>query len=589
MSDAANDDFPHLTEADIRAWVGDTSLQRGRPYARHGSVFNLRRHGRTLKAQCQGSQPTPYREVVEFDADGIAEADCSCPVGAGGHCKHVAAVLLAWLAAPAEFADVPDPDSLLVAYTQDELVALVRRMLERHPDLEKLLERHPPRATAARRSVTPESVRRQVAAAFRDMSDDYGAVASVAGDLLDLVDQGDEYAEAGEWDSALTVYDTVARKTLAQFSEVDDQDGDLFEPVQHCVEGLGRCLAATTDAAQREPILRALFDVYAWDIDYGGIDMGADAPDILQEQATPTEQRQVAAWAREQIRRHEGDDFIASWRAQAYGRLALALEEDTLDDESFLRLCREAGLLAELIERLLELGRVDEAASQARRATDYVLLDLARRFEARGHAALAEQLIRERAATSADARLHSWLRERMEARGDLDAALTLSLDLFWNMPSVQEYERLRRVAQPLGRWDSVRSDVLARLADKGQWRLVTGIYLAEGDVDQALETVENIRDYGGKATATSTHLQVAQAAEATRPDDAIRLYLRAAETHVAQRNRGSYAQAGAHLRHVRDLYRKWGQEGAWRSLIADLRQQYRQLRALQDEWNQLGL
>ncbi len=54
----------------------------------------------TLKALCQGSAASPYRVEVTFSQKGIASTNCSCPVGAGGYCKHVAALLLTWLHEP---------------------------------------------------------------------------------------------------------------------------------------------------------------------------------------------------------------------------------------------------------------------------------------------------------------------------------------------------------------------------------------------------------------------------------------------------------------------------------------------------------
>ena len=76
--------IPQLSEQDIRNRVGDQSFERGRRYYRDGAIFDARRQGMTLKACCAGSRAEAYRLEVMFDAEGIAKADCSCPVGAGG-------------------------------------------------------------------------------------------------------------------------------------------------------------------------------------------------------------------------------------------------------------------------------------------------------------------------------------------------------------------------------------------------------------------------------------------------------------------------------------------------------------------------
>ncbi|MFO7918837.1 MAG: SWIM zinc finger domain-containing protein, partial [Anaerolineae bacterium] len=78
-----------LTESQIRAWVDVGSFERGWGYFEGGHILNPRRQGNTLKACCLGSMPTPYRLQVTLGSEGIVAGDCSCPVGAGGHCKHV--------------------------------------------------------------------------------------------------------------------------------------------------------------------------------------------------------------------------------------------------------------------------------------------------------------------------------------------------------------------------------------------------------------------------------------------------------------------------------------------------------------------
>ena len=79
---------------------------------------------------------------MRLDARGIAEADCSCPVGADGYCKHTGAVLLAWRRRPEDFAEVEELDQALGRRSKEELIALVKQMLQHQPDLDVLLETH---------------------------------------------------------------------------------------------------------------------------------------------------------------------------------------------------------------------------------------------------------------------------------------------------------------------------------------------------------------------------------------------------------------------------------------------------------------
>ena len=90
--------LPELTENDIRSWTDSTTFGRGTDYYRNGYILHPRRQGMMLKAQCLGSQPTPYRVQATLNAQGIAMATCSCPVGFA--CKHTVALLLTWVHKP---------------------------------------------------------------------------------------------------------------------------------------------------------------------------------------------------------------------------------------------------------------------------------------------------------------------------------------------------------------------------------------------------------------------------------------------------------------------------------------------------------
>jgi len=104
--------LPVPSESAIRDWTGEASFGRGRSCFRDGAVVQARRQDKTLKARCFGSPPQPYRVEAALGSGGIAGARCSCPVGGGGRCKHVAAMLLAWRKDPDSFSEVQDPRAL---------------------------------------------------------------------------------------------------------------------------------------------------------------------------------------------------------------------------------------------------------------------------------------------------------------------------------------------------------------------------------------------------------------------------------------------------------------------------------------------
>jgi uncharacterized Zn finger protein len=147
---------------------------------------------------------------------------------------------------------------------------------------------------------------------------------------------------------------------------------------------------------------------------------------------------------------------------------------------------------------------------------------------------------------------------------------------------------MKKLAEQIEQWPPVRAECLRRLKQEGNLGLLTGIHILEGEIDTALETLERYsrQHRWGRNTLA---LKVAQAAEESRPRDAIRLYLEEVERLIAVRGRGNYAQAANYLLRVHVLYEQMGEELAWQTLIANLREKNRRLPAMQDEFNQAGL
>ena len=577
-----------VSEETILAWVGSRSAQLGRSYFENDAVFDLRRQGNSLKAGCQGSMPQPYRLRVAFDADGIEEADCSCPVGGSGHCKHVGALLLAWLEQPDAFRAVPELDAGLEQRSKEELIALIKQMLRYQPDLEILLETALPGGNRHGAQVNPETYRRQVLIAFRRGGDDWMASSRIAADLSVTVGAGDGFLALDDYVSASVVYQEVARGILEHYEMIQDEEGDLGEVVDRCVEGLGRCLSGGGgDAASREGLLQTLFEIYRFDVDFGGVGLGEVAPELILEHATGEERRAVAGWVRAAMATAGDSGWSARYHRQAHGRLLLDLEIADQDDDAFLSICRESGLVADLVDRLLALGRLDEAISEAEPVGDYDLLVVADVFREHGSARSVEPLLVRRTKTSQDRRLVEWLKARHKERGELAEALTLAKRLLQARPDLAEYQEVRELSRQLGVWQELRPDLLAEWSAAGQYGLLTDIHLEEDEIDLALESVQQRQPrfpYGANQL-----IRVAQAASPTHPRAAVDIYRQQAESLIEARGRDNYRQACVHLARIREIYRQLEEEPEWTDFIAQLRERHRRLPALQEELGNSGL
>ena len=576
--------IPRITKSDLLQWTDEVYFQRGQKYFEREAIYEQRRQGMTIKSKCSGTQAPFYRQEVLFDRKGIKSAECSCPVGEGGHCKHVVALLLTWVNDPDSFQEVESIDVSLDKRSKPELIALIKEMLEQEPDLESLLEL--PLSADENKPLNIKAIRQQADRAFRGVDYEWGYTREIRRDLNPLLRLASNYlARADAEDSAL-IYESIIETILDnENAALGDEEGELLRVISDCAESLGECLININDPKKRLEILQVLFSVYQWDtIKMGGVGAADCVPEILTSQTTPQEHLEIAEWTREIL--PKGDSWSDGYHREVLGRLLLDLEADTLDDEAYLKICRETGRLNDLIERLLKLNRAKEAENAARAAEDYPLFKTLDVFSNHGQAAIAEKLVTERLKTLKDERLVEWLSHRLEQRGDLAGSLELEERLFWKYLNIEKYEKLRKLAKRLNRWDGLRARVITELENKKHSDFLIRLYLFEKDAGNALATLEKMpprwRDH-------TLYIDVAQAAKKQYPQEAIRLFMKEAERFIDERNRGSYSQAALCLREIRDVYRQLNDMQTWAKLIAELRERFRRLPAFQDELDQLKL
>lgn len=583
-------ELPKVSVSQIQRLVGDRSLEKGRAYAADEAVFDTRVQGTTLKARCQGSQGGPYRISVSLDGSGIARASCSCPVGGGGQCKHVAAVLLTWRKDPDAFEPAEALDAALARRTKEELVAVIKQMLREQPDLEPLLTTPlPVPGAAASVKATPGAFRKQAANVFKRAGDEWGAESQIADGLSGICEIGEGFFRQGDYAGAAAVYQGVAEAVREE--AYADENGDLLGILDTCAGELRKCFAAVKDdAAARRDVLAALFELYRFGIG-DGRDVADAADAALLEDTTPDEKRQVAGWVRQAMRKADG------WERDAYGGMLLDLEKDTLDDEAFLRVCRESGRTDDLIDRLLKLGRVDEAArelEQAAAGREFDLPRLADLFVSYRHADVAKGVVLRRLregrgkaegqaydASYRQVALLEWLRKRAAARHDAAEELSLGARVFHLQPSLAGYNDLKKKAGKLGKWDALRGELLARLRPAGYSDLLIQIHLADGELDEAVALVKKPDRYGyGRAM----DLAVAKAAEKARPRVSLEIYTRRAESLIKEfGGRPSYREACGFLKKVKALYAGLGEPESWDKYVARVREQNVKRRALKEE------
>jgi len=596
--------LPDLTVADVRNWTVDRYYERGEGYFQNDRIRSPRREDHTLKALCHGSQPNPYRVAVTLGPDGIASGTCSCPIGDDGQCKHAVALLLTWINRPEAFEWVEPLDARLREQSKDQLVALIHRLLEREPTLEAVVDFHL-RSQDVKTNVDVQDYAEQAFEVRGIDPYDHGYAREVTENLDPLLDRGREHLSEEAWRAAVSLYQTVAETVCEQFDALHDGEGLLLSVIDACGSGLGTVLSDADDSEVRSQALEGLLDIVLWDAENGGYGTADAAKDALREHTSPEEKQQAADVLRQHLpspssgTRESGGLFgpptnwdSNDWMRQALGRLLLDLEHNRLDTKDYLDLCRRTGLWDRLVNRLLELDRLDEAAEAAtEQLPDYRLTDIADRLVERGADDRARTLLEGRIADGYPYPAHlQWLYDHAIEADDHETALHDARRLFEAQPSTQAYEQVRRAAEPLNRWETVRVELLDAIDQSHRKDLLVELHLHEDAPEKALEIVE---PFAGEDRSWSFGVlflaSVADAVTDTHPEAAVALYEESARRLIDRRGRSNYADAADLLQHAKSVYDANDTLDTWETVLDTLYDELHNLPAARDEFEKAGL
>jgi uncharacterized Zn finger protein len=590
-----------VTEQKIRTFVGEQNFQKGQQLFRDGAIVNPEQQAMALKAYCYGSLPEPYRVQVTFDGSRINSYLCSCPAGASVYanrgCEHAAALLLAWTKQPEAFAQTDDIDTVLQRQSKARLITLVKQLLQKQPEVEWQLTM-PPLPGHKSVPIDAEEYRDQVDEAFRHAGHEWNAVYGISSDLYNITATAARFARQRDYANASVIYEVVALETLSHYLSYHDEDGALGRVVQDCVEGLGTCLESEQeDEALREQILGAIFAVYRFDVNHGGFGLTRDIPPEFLQNTTPEEKHLVAQWVRAALVELQKNKPESDWRRQRFGGLLLALEADLLSDEEFLRIGRETKRIQEVVTRLLELGRVDEAVQDAGQASGWQLVKLADLFVQYGQDAAVERMMYEKAQQEMYTSAAEWLKNHHVAKNNLAAALEMAELIFRKRTWFAEYQKMREISMELGNWEVVRQESLTFLETTKNVSMLVEVALDEGDIERALQLLKATKPPGPEsyqwqydyARAPEVALKAAERTEEAYPCASIDLYQQHVERLIAGRGRANYQVACSYLVRIRSLYEKLDETEEWATYITWLRKRHSRLSTLKEELAAAGL
>ena len=96
MSTPFTEALSQLNDRALRRLLGARAFLRGYDYVRRQAVTDVQMEELSATGLVRGTDPEPYRVKLQVNPTGFS-SDCSCPAfpKINGHCKHVAALLIA--------------------------------------------------------------------------------------------------------------------------------------------------------------------------------------------------------------------------------------------------------------------------------------------------------------------------------------------------------------------------------------------------------------------------------------------------------------------------------------------------------------
>ncbi|GGW66973.1 SWIM zinc finger family protein [Streptomyces griseoloalbus] len=555
-----------LTETNLKKLAGVRSFERALGYL--DAVSGVEVGDGWITASVHGTDR--YEVELTLDGPGGLSGACDCPYGLEGNfCKHLVALGLTTLARPeslprqrkAARERAQDLDEWLSALSKDELLALLREQLDEDRQVRRRLEL---RAASARGDLT--AVRSRI----RDLLDigpfaQYGYVEYA--DARAYADQARQAVSAigaltgsGRAADAITLAREAMRLLAEAVGSVDDSDGRLGQIGADLADAhLDACRAARPDPQE---LARWLVGHVLGDADDGLTDIDPlDYDDVLGEEGMAVLRKlAVEAWRRN--RRGWAEKYLMERLAKAGGNIDAVIAVHAAD-------------LAPNGHTHLVIARELEAARRFDEALDW-----------------AERGIRDaRDLSAVDTALVDHLCDRYARAGRIADAVTVRRDHFSARRSLLAYQQLRAAAWAADSWPAEREGALALLrADAERPRrsrydgpVLVDALLDDKDVDAAWQA----------ATETGAHdrqwLELADQARATRPADALGVYLRLAEPLTKETGNTAYERLVGLLLSIQDCHRRLGTEDEFAAHATALRTAHKRKRNLMRLLDEHGL
>lgn len=580
----------HLNRSSIQNYVGFLSFQRGEVYAKGGAIQYGKRKQHLLSALCQGHEFNPYHVEVLLTQEGIEHSYCSCPVGGGGKCKHVAALLLTWLENPELFTQWEELKETLVHYQNADLLELIDLLEEKSEKSFEIIQAFQKNLNATK---SPRLAKffQYIEEAFHLTEfpwhhPEEGGIAEITFNLDKIGTELEDFLREGFLEEVVQVECYFIQQILNYLDDHADPWNYLRSPLEGSIQRLNQVLSLLTDQVElRLQVFQLLFQLVEEEF-YRQNELGAEkAKEVILQHVQSDEKNRMISWitalqtAKQSPDKKKGtllEDFL------------IDLQKDRLEPSVYLAYYKKTRQPLKLVESLLELGRVEEAYHVAEQEKGSQTLFLANLFLKYGDPDLAEKLVVDFLQHSPSLQAFYWLQDFYDDRGESELSLKQAKEVLFFSFQFSDYQKVRERSQKMGLWPLQRQEVLEHLQTQEQaWELLVEIYLDEKILEEAIEIFERASQASRYSFQHPSYallaLRLAIEARYSFPLFSLKIYQNLVQNLIEERNQESYQRACHHLKAIRSLYRELKQPEKWNAYLNDLRQTYRRLKAFLNE------
>lgn len=601
--------LPKITESMIRAGTSPESFRRGEEYYRDGAVSSTAIQGTLLNGECAGTYAPYYRVQAELDEAGIADASCTCLYEYGGYCKHIVALLLAYLHHPKSFAARKAPAELLADLDHNDLISILNKLIQEQPDLYDRIEAMtsvPSKSKKKRKKkVDIEVYRRHILSIVHSldgmrMSEAYWHVGGLANQLREVQESAVKFLDAGDAETALEILLLLLDEASRAVEYIDDSNGELGGYVGDLGTPLAEAiLSMELSQVERERLVRRLEKLIDYAGDYGmegNLDIAVqaakfgweDVPNAMEpvRRTAPKfeDDEEPDDWDEDEDRDEEdefefralGLPFTRGFDDLTEAKLNVLERQDRT--EEYLALCKKEERHLRYALKLCDLKQTVDAVKYAKKhlSTAKESLQVAQRLrELRLVAEAIEIGENGLKRKGSKVSLGEWLGPVEEAQGRTKQALESWMAAFPEHPSLETYKTIKRLAGTA--WGRLRLEVMATLRRSHDKQVLAEVLLLEEEWDDAIKVAEG-RDVWYSIVETVTDGVMAH-----RPEWVVKISLRHAERLMSEAKSKNYPIAAAWLKRAKQAYKLLGKTDEWKMYLGEIKEKYKRRPALQNQ------